>query len=332
MIKVSVILPVFNAGIYLAKCIGSVLAQTEKNIELIIVDDGSTDDSLLVIEQFKRENNRVKVISQENKGVSAARNKGLEIAGGEWIAFVDADDWLEPDMFQKMYDAALLENADMIICNVNSVSNRGLSERLKITNETIDFQNARQDTVVNLMRFKYDYANWNKIYSAKLVKNNNLSFSDNLSMYEDLLFNLHYWQYCKKSVVINECLYNYRIHNASVMNQAQLSSTIEFNKLSIEFIPVCNQNGWLDTLKSFEKEMRRGFYYHHLPLIISNVQQQKISKLQKIRLLASELKKLSPIFYKYNKEELRETPAIKKVLLKYKIFYLFSIIEMLRRK
>ncbi len=329
---VSIIIPVFNAEKYLQKCIQSITGQTLRDIEIVIINDGSSDGSLSIIEQFTKQDNRVKFVSQQNKGVSGARNKGLEIASGEWIAFADADDWLEPAMLQKMYDAVLMKDADIVICNVKNVSGGGLSKRLKLADETINFENSRQEAITNLIRFKYDYANWNKIYSARLIRQFQLSFSERLVMYEDLLFNLHYWQYCKKSVVISECLYNYRIHNASVMNQAQLSSTTEYNKLSNEFIPVCYQNGWLDTLNNFEKEMQRGFYYHHLPLMIAGVQQQKISKLQKIQLLASELKKVSPVFFNYDKREMKGIQIIKKNLLKHKQFYLFSIIGLLRNK
>jgi glycosyltransferase involved in cell wall biosynthesis len=330
--KISVIIPVFNAEKYLEKCVQSVIDQMLTDIEIIIVNDGSSDDSLSILKKFAQYDSRVKVISQENKGVSAARNKGLEIASGDWIAFADADDWLECDMLQKMYTAALAENADIVICNVTNICGNGLSERLQLTNEIINFKNNRQEAFTKLMRFKYDYASWNKLYSATVVKQFRLSFSEGLRMYEDLLFNLCFWQYCKKGVVLSDCLYNYRTHPDSVMNQVYSNSTTEYYKLTEAFTSLCATNGWVDTLNNFQKEMRRGFYYRHLPLIIAGVQQQKISLMQKIQLFASELKKLSPVFYNYSKEEMKGLQGVKKNLLKHKQFYLFSIIGVLRNK
>lgn len=105
-IKISVIVPVFNAEKYLKMCLNSLVSQTLKNIEIICIDDGSTDNSLAILDKFKSKDNRIKIIKQKNYGVSMARNNGISEAQGEYIGFVDADDWVDKDFFEKLYNAA----------------------------------------------------------------------------------------------------------------------------------------------------------------------------------------------------------------------------------
>lgn len=105
-IKISVIVPVFNAEKYLKMCLNSLVSQTLKNIEIICIDDGSTDNSLAILDKFKSKDDRIKIIKQKNYGVSMARNNGISEAQGEYIGFVDADDWVDKDFFEKLYNAA----------------------------------------------------------------------------------------------------------------------------------------------------------------------------------------------------------------------------------
>lgn len=117
MPKVSIIIPVYNASRYLRECLDSILLGDLKEIEVIAVDDGSTDDSLNILNQYREEHGII-VLSQINSGPAKARNAGLNVATGEYIGFVDADDWVEPTMFSEMYLNAKQENADIIFCNV----------------------------------------------------------------------------------------------------------------------------------------------------------------------------------------------------------------------
>ena len=112
-IKISVIVPVFNAEKYLKMCLNSLVSQTLKNIEIICIDDGSTDNSLAILDKFKSKDDRIKIIKQKNYGVSMARNNGISEAQGEYIGFVDADDWVDKDFFEKLYNATQKYNADI---------------------------------------------------------------------------------------------------------------------------------------------------------------------------------------------------------------------------
>ena len=102
-VKISIIVPVFNVEKYLSECLNSLINQTLKDIEIICVDDGSTDSSPSILEEFRNKDERIKVIRQENSGVSVARNNGLAIAQGEYVGFVDSDDWVDADFFEKLY-------------------------------------------------------------------------------------------------------------------------------------------------------------------------------------------------------------------------------------
>ena len=115
--SISIIIPVYKAEKYLHRCVDSVLAQTFTNFELILIDDGSPDNSGAICDEYAKQDGRVKVFHQKNQGVSVARNLGIEQAKGEWIAFIDSDDWVENTMYEEMYHTASLANADIAGCN-----------------------------------------------------------------------------------------------------------------------------------------------------------------------------------------------------------------------
>lgn len=114
MPKVSIIIPVFNVECYLQECLDSVVNQTLKDIEIICIDDGSTDSSLKILQKYKKQDNRIILLTQENKGAHLARTTALKIAKGEYIGFIDSDDWIDLDFFETLYNKAIEENADIV--------------------------------------------------------------------------------------------------------------------------------------------------------------------------------------------------------------------------
>ena len=127
MIKISIIVPVYNTEKYLGVCLDSLISQTYKDIEIICVDDGSTDNSLQILNDYAAKDSRIKILTQKNQGPSVARNLGLEKAKGEYITFVDSDDWVSIDMCEKIYSKAIDTNADLVLFPHSRVTNTNIS-------------------------------------------------------------------------------------------------------------------------------------------------------------------------------------------------------------
>ena len=121
---ISVIVPVYNVEKYLPQCLNSIINQTYKNIEVVLVDDGSTDDSGNICEEYKKNDERIIVVHQKNSGLSAARNVGIEISTGEYITFIDSDDYISPDYIENLYSALEQYSADIAICDLKKVSEK----------------------------------------------------------------------------------------------------------------------------------------------------------------------------------------------------------------
>ena len=192
MLAISIIIPVFNAELHLEKCIDSLLNQTLSSCEFIFVNDGSTDNSQIIIENYKNSNDTIKLINQENQGVSKARNNGLLIAKGDYVGFVDADDYIENDYFETLYSKAKSNNLDIVICNffstnegVNSISKNYFAE-----NEVFNKNFIQQEIIPHLIGSDTLNAIWNKIYKRTLITNSTICFPNGIALGEDGLFNL----------------------------------------------------------------------------------------------------------------------------------------------
>ena len=208
---VSVIVPVYNIATYLNKCVDSILSQSYENIEVILVNDGSTDNSGKICDAYAIKDNRVIVIHKNNQGVSSARNDGLTIAKGEYISFVDGDDYCHQNMIQILINEMKKYDADLIICNINSVWNDGRVEvhgnyENKIFNEIKNFGNYFADYygISNIIA-----SPWNKLYKKEIV----CTFKDGMNYGEDLIFVFDCLRKCKKILTINQPLYNYQHFN-----------------------------------------------------------------------------------------------------------------------
>ena len=182
MPKVSVIIPVYNVGKYLRKCLDSVINQTLKDIEIICVNDGSTDNSGKILDEYAAKDKRIKVIHQENQGLGAARNVGIDLAKGEYIGFVDSDDWISTGFYEKLYETAKRENSDISACNIMRVKNNQTYPLLKYT--TINKATTLKNKFKLLHMPAYNYV-VNKIYRTDFLKINNLYFETNI-YFEDM--------------------------------------------------------------------------------------------------------------------------------------------------
>ncbi len=214
MYKVSIIIPVYNTGKYLRQCLDSVINQTLKDIEIICVNDGSTDDSHDILEEYAQKDTRIILINQKNKGQSAARNAGLNIAKGELITFLDSDDYIELNAYEKAIQN-MTDAVDMVCFGVNVFG----EDFIDIREDDQKYFKIRKVGHVNINQhliLSTDVATVNKIFTKEIIKKNKIQFSDGL-IYEDALF---YWQYvllCKKAYFMKDKFYHYRRHNNSTM-------------------------------------------------------------------------------------------------------------------
>lgn len=224
MAKISIIIPVYNAQTYLKNCLESVINQTLKDIEIICVNDGSTDKSLDILEEYAQNDSRIIILTQSNLGQGLARNKGIDIANGEFIGFVDADDVVDLDMFEGMYNAAKKFDVDCVNCNYNinyislgyvkeSMLAQSLNIRLRkniIYYDTPLFTSAINANIITL----FSGPVWNKIYKTQILKEFNIRFP-NCRMQEDTCFNVHSHLFLKRFVFIENKYYTYNVHQKS---------------------------------------------------------------------------------------------------------------------
>lgn len=191
---VSVIIPIYNVEDYLERCLHSVLNQTLKDIEVILVNDGSTDNSGGICDTFVDMENRIKVIHKNNSGVSAARNSGIEVASGKYISFMDPDDWAEEKLFESLVGNAVENGSDMVVCGYKRVFENGEIIRFKMNEEIIKIYKTGiiKYLKYDFLQFKHSFCVWNKLYRSDLIKNNKIKFDPQCSYGEDLLFNLIY--------------------------------------------------------------------------------------------------------------------------------------------
>lgn len=204
--KISVIVPVYNVAAYLPQCLDSILAQTLQETEIIVVDDGSTDNSPQICDEYAAKDKRICVIHQENKGLSGARNKGMAVACGKYVAFVDSDDWIEPTMLQKLYDAAERDKSDVAVCHVFCTSNpKGKQKK---------YWPYTKDCVLKPKQF-YTYfliaPCWacNKIYRRDFLQKNKITFVEGI-LYEDVPFFTEVFLQLDQVSFVADYLYNYR--------------------------------------------------------------------------------------------------------------------------
>lgn len=213
---ISIIVPVYNVEAYLARCIDSILKQTHDNIEIILVNDGSKDNSGAICDEFAEKDKRIRVIHQENKGVSASRNAGLDVVSGEWIGFVDSDDWIEPEMFEMLLKAAVNSGKLVAVCGFVKYHLNGWMEE-RVFEEIPKVLGKEQALEYMLSNRYYEGYIWNKLFSYKLIEGMRIRFDKTIHACEDLLFSTQVFSNINGIIYVNLPLYHYEIReNSSV--------------------------------------------------------------------------------------------------------------------
>ena len=211
--EISVIVPVYKVEKYLNACINSILAQTFAQFELILVDDGSPDGCPALCDAAALRDDRVRVIHQQNKGLSAARNAGMKIARGNWVAFVDSDDRVMPGYLERMYAAAQKTDPDLVVCDYLCIDENGAvkaqSEKLVRAEQL-----GREDLIRKMCLTPFAVA-WTKLYRREILEK--MQFPEG-KLYEDAMFAAKLYPTLRKAVCIPEALYCYRCNGASIMH------------------------------------------------------------------------------------------------------------------
>ena len=238
-ISISVIVPVYNAEKYLKTCLDSLISQTYTNFEVLCVDDGSTDHSLNILRFYEKKDNRIKVFTQENAGPAAARNKALQYATGDYISFVDADDYLLENAFKILVEVAgEKENWDLIIFGGNVIGEKNDYIADKLTTSFKTYINNKVDEVV----FKEKAARpflWLHFIKRKILEEPSiLRFDEELNLGEDQIFQFGYIPRAKNVIVLDSKLYNYRIEKNTSLMQLYSNRRIKKKKTECHFLIV----------------------------------------------------------------------------------------------
>ena len=212
MISISVIIPVYNAATHLPQCVTSLLKQTFTNSEFIFINDGSTDNSQEILENFQKIDTRIILINQENKGVSVARNLGIQKAKGTYLSFVDADDTIENNFLEQLFILAQKNKVAIVTSNYSTeFQGKFIKSKAIFTTDYVFNKQEIQDKIVPFF-IEQDTLNtvWNKIYAANLIKENSIIFPVGMTNGEDGLFNIAAFNKANTVLFTNYCGYNYR--------------------------------------------------------------------------------------------------------------------------
>lgn len=208
----SIIVPVYNVEKYLKACLESLINQTLRNIEIICINDGSTDNSLSILNEYRKRDSRITLINKANEGVSEARNDGLRITGGKYIVFVDADDFVEKDLCERLQEEINQTNADILVFGAN-IFPKGAVKYEKWLLSTLNVNTAVYTSNCESALFKEKCSKpflWNKCYKKEILEKNNIWFYKDIKLGEDNLFQFMIFPKADKIVFIKDVLYNYR--------------------------------------------------------------------------------------------------------------------------
>lgn len=248
MIKLSIIVPVYNAEKTIRDCVASIQSQKCHEIEIILVNDGSKDDSLDICKELAEGDDRIIVLDGKNAGVSVARNKGISIARGEYVAFVDADDSVDADIYTEMLGIAERNNVSIVFCNYREVNESrkdkevdqittfgaGIVKPVEVINKLIDISDSALFGVV-----------WRSVFKRDIIVQNNIKFTPKLTMAEDLQFLLKYLKHTKQIGLCPKYLYHFRVSNQSTTGKYmknQESDMCRVNDWMMEYVKTFDNN------------------------------------------------------------------------------------------
>lgn len=224
---ISIIIPVYNAGKFLDKCLKSIFLQTLNNFEVILINDGSEDNSYEIMLKYKQKyKDKIKIISQGNMGISVARNMGISQSKGEYIAFVDSDDFVDPDYLQLLYKNAKKNNADISCCNYYKYFNKTGRKYAHVFKMSKGVYSNKKALKILISDNRLQYYLWNKLFKRSLLVKNHITFTN--ICFEDTEFCVKSFYFANKIAVIGKPLYYYVKHSSSTIADLNLSKLNDY--------------------------------------------------------------------------------------------------------
>ena len=247
--KVSVIIPVYNVEKYVAECLDSVLAQTFRDIEVLVLIDGSTDRSEEIVRNYAEQDSRIKIYRHENRGLGPTRNRGITLASGEYLAFVDSDDTIAPDMIEKLYDRAVEENADIVEGEVMLMYDDPKMNRVRTKLESVkpvQFSDDSKGVIYATYYFPriISHNAWDKLYRTTFVTDNHMWFGDNKKIFaEDNWFQLQAFLANPKICFVNHVVYYYRQQQESIMHKPKKDLFKRHSAMILDYTELLKAHG-----------------------------------------------------------------------------------------
>lgn len=247
MEKISIIVPIYNVEKYLDDCLKSIIEQTYKNLEIILINDGSTDNSLKICYKYKKIDKRIILIDNKNHGVSYSRNKGIDVATGKYIVFIDSDDTIDKNYISELANVNKEDFYDIVMVNFKDVFIENDKKRVEYNNIDVNSLSGK---------FFNDYyyiksivrSPWGKLFKRDIIEKNNIKFPVEISLGEDYVFNMQYYRFVKQYRYVNKYLYNYFHRNRKCLSKGytidSFDKQIEIIKKQKEFFKLYNiRNG-----------------------------------------------------------------------------------------
>lgn len=310
---ISIIVPVYKADKYLNRCIDSILAQTFTDFELILVDDGSPDNSGNICDEYAKKDNRVRVIHKGNEGPAKARNTGIENSKGEFIGFIDSDDYIESTMYQELFNSANIYHSDMVVCGYSCSR---LNE-FKVFPPIACEQRLDREYIKNVLIKKIAnsddlgmYSLWNKLFRKSIILDNHIRIDESLTYAEDWFFNINMISFYSIISAVDKCLYHY-LPNMDGLYSKYRDDFFQVNhKMRLRLKKIYEENN-ISEEDSFKRDIR--YYWENIRQIVKIFNNSKNpKKLIKEILQDQEMKNIAIKILSFDRKQLLENSMSRK--------------------
>jgi glycosyltransferase involved in cell wall biosynthesis len=324
----SVIVPVYNEELRIERCIRSIQNQTIKDIEIIAVNDGSTDLSYNILSGLAQADSRIKIFSYNNGGTGFALNKGLQNATGKYIGFSGADDWMEPAMFETLISTIEKYGTDLAMCDILKEWNGKSQPVLQLSKHEI----VSDELLKKLILMEFDYSICNKLYKRDLLVQNNITFDEDLRLSQDALFNMCVFACMHTISTVPESLYHYVAKEGSLMASPQDKRIESFNYIIKAFKKFCEKNHKEKEWGIFEENIGSGYQKYLFNLVLKSEYTNKLNFSKYYQYILHHLKMMDSLLLYSPSANLTIYQRFRKGLLQKKRFRTFSFLAAVRHK